>query len=228
MLGLDYSSSDDNEDEEQVVDKCGERHPKDNKLESTNCLKVSDAVKSMANPFEASNYELSSDSDNDKELAIDYRTQDMTKFSDNLPSVLLPKPIAVHPSVHLKNTITEITGQSSKVSIFSNPFKEEEMKEMEQLERHVKMSDNTSSSGQSSSDPKLTAKKICWNYHKHKKCKFGNRCRFRHEDDNFIDVSKVIKTTANNSNNNKKRVGLTDDLIPPKKALMAYYNSTTK
>ena len=105
----------------------------------------------------------------------------------------------------------------SKVSIFSNPFKEEETKQLSQLERHVKLTDNKTLVGDSTEKKSQT---ICWSYHKHKKCRFGNRCRFKHEDNDFIH----IKTIQPNHSSDKRRVGITDSLIPPKRAIKAYYS----
>jgi hypothetical protein len=159
--------------------------------------------RSIANPFDSNNYDQSSTSSEELSNETQLNT-DLKSDSD---------------SVSALSFTNESTTQSinSKVSIFSNPFKEEETKQMDQLERHVKMSEFNKQNNIRSDDSKK--KSICWNYHKYQKCKFGNRCRFLHNDSNFIPTK-----TPKNSSNNKKRTGITDSLIPPAKALKSYYS----
>lgn len=159
---------------------------------------------SIANPFDSNNYDESSTSS--EELSNETQLNTDPKSDSDSASAL---------SFANESTIQSI---NSKVSIFSNPFKEEETKQMDQLERHVKMSEFDKQNNIRSDDSKK--KSICWNYHKHQKCKFGNRCKFLHNDSNFIPT----KTPKNSSHNNKKRTGITDSLIPPAKALKSYYS----
>jgi len=198
-LGIDYSSSSSESDtNESNIDKQIESN--ESEL-SANC-KTSVIKTSIANPFDSNNYDQSSSSSDDdsNDTQLTGAVQSRTELSSAL-------------SVGKDSLIESI---NSKVSIFSNPFKEEQNKQINQLERHVKMSDNKKIVVNEGS----AHKSICWNYHKHGKCKFGNRCRFQHNDDSNLISAKRLKT----SESNKTRTGITDSLIPPAKALKTYYS----
>jgi hypothetical protein len=188
-----------------IIDYSSSESETDGTTDDTTEKPISNQIsESIANPFDSNNYDQSSTSSEEPSNETQLNT-DLKSDSD---------------SVSAQSFANESTTQSinSKVSIFSNPFKEEETKQMDQLERHVKMSEFNKQNNIRSDDS--NKKSICWNYHKHKKCKFGNRCRFLHNDSNFIPT-KPIK---NSSDNKKKRTGITDSLIPPSKALKSYYS----
>lgn len=204
MLGLDYSSSEEEPDEDS--DNIQRQVSSDGKTSET-------SEKSMVNPFDAQNYDPSSS---------DEETQQCHSHSQvNLPKMSLcgsnKSKLPIESQLSLEQPI------NSKVSIFSNPFKEEENKELSQLERHVKLTDTIAIGGRPQENSSNKKKTICWSYHKYKKCKFGNRCRFLHNDTDFIDVNAIKRTDKSN----KKRIGITDSLIPPKKAMKAYYSQQT-
>lgn len=198
MLSIDYSSSD-----EEDIDSKTSTKPSDGSFDGQIHNKLDN--ESIVNPFDANNYDLSS---SEEEVEECDKNREI-KVSEIIANCNEPNERRLDSSV--ENPI------QSKVSIFSNPFKEEEAKQLSHLERHVKLTDNKTIS--CNSDDKKS-KTICWSYHKHKKCRFGNRCRFRHNDEDFID----IKTIRKSDDSDKKRIGITDSLIPPKRAMKAYYS----
>lgn len=124
-------------------------------------------------------------------------------------------------------------------SIFYNPYLAEERKKMSTLEQHVVLS---RSSAEDDVQRKGEKQNICWKFRKGK-CKFGDHCKFSHDVSN--NQSELAKTSSylapvisrprkkvepSNSDDEqdstnqlrKRKVGVTDSLIPPKRALKAY------
>ena len=200
MLGLDYSSSEEEPDEtNNKVPDSGDMTNEEKRKQNL-----------IVNPFDANNYDLSSSEEEPEET--------QPKCQRILPK-LVPQTNTLRSRTDESSTDSSVENLvQSKISIFSNPFKDEETKELSQLERHVKLSDNKTTVGQPENS---TSKKktICWSYHKYIKCKFGNRCRFLHNDTDFIDTNAIKRSDKPN----KKRVGITDSLVPPKRAMKAYY-----
>ncbi|XP_076821027.1 uncharacterized protein LOC143466256 isoform X1 [Clavelina lepadiformis] len=119
-------------------------------------------------------------------------------------------------------------------SVFKNIYESETYKNEAVLEKHVKMVENKQNLSQ------VNGKQVCWMFRRGK-CRFGKNCNMFHDSDlrsNFIDEKKISteKNTAEgvetisdqlnikfsesqNIKSKKKRPGLTNSLIPSKRAL---------
>lgn len=126
-------------------------------------------------------------------------------------------------------------------SVFSNPFREEEDAQSSILERHVKMTTPVSQ------QTTVNGKQICWNYRKGR-CRFGHNCKYVHDSD-VVGLSgstqdpepaepEVVATSAaapckvgnegTAQKHKKKRPGLSDSVVPSKKAMKFYHKTQGK
>ena len=139
----------------------------------------------------------------------------------------LPNPLASMPLPSV--TANDAGGVSS---VFVNAFKVAEQAKHSILEQHVKMT------AEQIKESRLK-KKICYNYQKGK-CRFGNKCKYSHGDDHIVanrvssentesDAEQQVKLdrTTNfqperdddgNLIKRKRRAGVTNNLLPAKKA----------
>lgn len=158
------------------------------------------------------------------------------KNSGDVEGQILPNPFTGNlPSPNLDS---RPAGTSHLV--FSNPFKEEQTRRESILQQHVKMTEHSKNSN--------SKKQVCWKF-KRGKCRFSKNCKFSHDIDNHIE-SPLVKNQGseipkqfseqalqNNSASDqfemvtededdylkgkrKKRTGMTDSLMPPKKAMV--------
>lgn len=154
---------------------------------------------------------------------------------DESGQLLLPNPFT--GNLPPPNLDSRMVGSSHLV--FSNPFKEEQTRQESILQQHVKMTEHSKNSN--------SKKQVCWKF-KRGKCRFSKNCKFSHDLDNHIE-SPLVKNQSNEipnqfsehalQNNSaeffqtmaededdylkgkrKKRVGVTDSLMPPKKAMV--------
>lgn len=127
-------------------------------------------------------------------------------------------------------------------SVFSNPYRAVEDAKNLMLEKHVKM---TPSCHQQA----VNGKQLCWNYRKGR-CRFGHKCKFLHESDIpgvvlYVPSPKDEVSVTLDRNSvlpdepdincegetgevgktiplKRKKPGITNSLIPPKRAAKAY------
>lgn len=184
----------------------------------------------------------SSDSDENQEKDVCSSTTQSSVSQDthkNSETLSLPSPILDVNSTACSSR----TYQQS--SVFYNPFKAEEKKKLDVLEKHVQLS-NTAPFQMKNN------KRVCYKFQKGK-CRYGDKCRFAHSTDKFTtktgltnnkkftDDSDTIEGISHinqqqtsydeavneddsniNSNRKKRRVGVSDSLIPPKRAMKAF------
>lgn len=126
-------------------------------------------------------------------------------------------------------------------SVFANPFKEQAERKLSALQRHVPLTDQARPTH-------IGGKKVCVAYRKDGRCRFGIRCKFAHDSDlqqnlaepgvwesdsdNAATRAAACREPAgerdgedeeeNQSRRKKQRVGVSDSLIPPKRALKQY------
>lgn len=183
----------------------------------------------------------SSDSDEDeKEDIPSNKTRDSTKSTEeNNEKLNLPSPILEASS----------TANSSRTfqqsSVFYNPFKAEEKKKLDVLEKHVQLSSVAP-------PPTKDKKRICYKFQKGK-CRFGDKCRFAHSTNptkttatnQLADNSNEAEATSHinkqqtsyepdnedediDNKPKKRRVGVSDSLVPPKRAMKAFEKQKQK
>lgn len=118
------------------------------------------------------------------------------------PKVVLPKP-----------NFGDADNESTKSSVFKNPFIEAENEKEAILQKHVKMVDTKDNvmviNGACLADKVLwnglmivsiVGKKICWNYRKGR-CRFGHNCKFAHDSDiqkskEQLDAEKQVQNVV--------------------------------
>ena len=122
-------------------------------------------------------------------------------------------------------------------SVFFNPFLAEEKKKLSVLEKHVQLSE-----GKSEKDEQKS-KKICFKFQKGR-CRMGDRCKFLHGIDSGSvnpgaekprepSLAATISTAGTRyepdegeerwePSKKKRKSGVTDSLVPPKRALAAF------
>ncbi|XP_050504255.1 uncharacterized protein LOC126883074 [Diabrotica virgifera virgifera] len=149
---------------------------------------------------------------------------------------------------------SNLTEESTKSSVFKNPFIEAENAKDAILQKHVKMVESKDNM------VIINGKKICWNYRKGR-CRFGHNCKYAHDSDvqktqEQIEVEKVaaIKNSVVCENSQtsmhlkhtkvdeevsdedddtkkgkqkRKRPGLTQGLVPGKKVMKQYMHQKT-
>lgn len=171
----------------------------------------------------------SSDGEEDDKKESDKRTEP-------LPSPLLSGRL---PAPRLG---TQSKGSTS--GVFSNPFKDEERAQLSILERHVKLSDSNWAKG---------GKGVCLAYQRDGRCRYGTKCKYSHGTDlppgatmsshgelsgSGGDAPEMVKDNSKlgelqsgeaagdetqAERGKRKKPGLSNTLIPPKKALKNYH-----
>ncbi|KXJ27780.1 zinc finger CCCH domain-containing protein 15 [Exaiptasia diaphana] len=163
----------------------------------------------------------SSDSEDTKGDWILNHLSHSTQMSENAKTFHLPSP-ELEPTVDNNSSRT-----FQESSVFYNPFKAEEKKKLDLLEKHVHLSSLT--------PPPKRNKGICYKFQKGK-CRFGDKCRFAHNvslrstekkqvnyDDNHLQTSCEDEDQNIKTKYKKRKVGLSDSVIPPKRAMKAFY-----
>lgn len=186
----------------------------------------------------------SSSSESDEEetkLEGSTRNSSDNKNVDNEPKKpQMPLPL---PTLNLKADSASNTKELNQrafqtSSVFFNPFLAEEKKKLSVLEKHVQLSE-----GKSEED-KHKSKKICFKFQKGR-CKLGDRCKFSHgmadtgamnsetEKPREPSLAPSISTSGARYEpdeeeeswelkKKKRKSGVTDSLVPPKRAMSAY------
>ncbi|XP_078521464.1 uncharacterized protein LOC144787131 [Lissotriton helveticus] len=130
----------------------------------------------------------------------------------------------------------QMPGQSG---VFANPFREEQKAKLSLLEKHVQLT-------LQEKPMEIGGRKICLAYRKDGRCRFGSNCKFAHDSDLLVAANAVIpgmhseeapaltstKEWAGEEGivvfedvqpqQGKRKPGLSQTLIPPKRALKHY------
>ncbi|XP_018424478.1 PREDICTED: uncharacterized protein LOC108797388 [Nanorana parkeri] len=157
------------------------------------------------------------------------------------------KPTAPLPSPSLSTRLpAPRLGAQSKVStsgVFANPFRDEERAQLSILERHVKLSDSNWAKG---------GRGVCLAYQRDGRCRYGTKCKYSHKTDlppgatmashgelsgSGGDALEIVKDNSKlgelqsgeeggvkmqAERGKRKKPGLSNTLIPPKKAMKNY------
>ncbi|MED6270738.1 hypothetical protein CHARACLAT_013369 [Characodon lateralis] len=150
--------------------------------------------------------------------------------------ILPPAPI---DSVTPKRLPPPTLNSSSDSSVFANPFKAQADQKLSALQKHVPLTMQARPS-------QIGGKKVCVSYRKDGRCRFGIKCKFAHDSDLQTTVipsgchpaaseetpepgggtqsyqQESNDKEAEQQQMKKKRVGLSNSLIPPKRALKQY------
>nr|CAB3261901.1 uncharacterized protein LOC100177538 [Phallusia mammillata] len=131
------------------------------------------------------------------------------------------KPKVVLPSA------SQVLDKIKQTSVLETQYERSKKQEDLILEQHVKMVETQQQSDQ--------GKKICWMFKKGR-CKFGNKCKHRHDrlSSELAEKKKPPQTVETPEDNDtsqklktKKRYGVSDNLVPPKKALKQIHSTYT-
>ncbi|XP_077575127.1 uncharacterized protein LOC144198134 isoform X1 [Stigmatopora nigra] len=129
----------------------------------------------------------------------------------------------------------------SESSVFDNPFRAQAEQKLSALQKHVPLTLQAKPS-------QIGGKKMCVSYRKSGRCRFGIKCKFAHDSDlqtatiphdsqaslneamdarAFTGSLQKPRREAEQDESvdqrvKKRRVGVTDTLVPPKKAMKQY------
>ncbi|XP_015245170.1 PREDICTED: uncharacterized protein LOC107094198 [Cyprinodon variegatus] len=191
---------------------------------SRNFLLESDAASSESD---------SSKEDQDPSSSLPPHLQTAGSSASSRPIQHPPPTDAVTPSKKLPPpTLTA----SSDCSVFSNPFKTQADQKLSALQKHVPLT-------MQAKPAQIGGRKVCVSYRKDGRCRFGIKCKFAHDSDLQTaaipgDCQLVTskespgpgggsqrecnEKEAEQQQMKKRRVGLSNSLIPPKRALKQY------
>ncbi|XP_042340925.1 uncharacterized protein si:ch211-113e8.11 [Plectropomus leopardus] len=127
----------------------------------------------------------------------------------------------------------------SDSSVFANPFKAQAEQKLSALQKHVPLTMHAKPSH-------IGGKRMCVSYRKDGRCRFGIKCKFAHDSDLQTDIHTPVsedtpvsdQSHAGEGSQNprqdikeeesggqqvkKRKVGLSNTLIPPKRAMKQY------
>lgn len=128
----------------------------------------------------------------------------------------------------------------SGTSVFSNPFKVQAEQKLSALQKHVPLTEQARPSH-------IGGRRVCVAYRKDGRCRFGIKCKYAHDSD--LQTSPALDSHLNaareahsgvcsalethgfqqdteerpeEQQTKKRRVGLSNTLIPPKRAMKQY------
>lgn len=134
---------------------------------------------------------------------------------------------------------------SSGSSVFANPFKAQADQRLSALQKHVPLTAHTKPA-------QIGGKKVCVSYRKDGRCRFGIKCKFAHDSDlqgpatptdcqpqgsdqaesnedvargggsMKVQLQETKEEESGGRAKKKRRVGLSNTLIPPKRAMKQY------
>lgn len=195
-------------------------------------------------PDYGSDSSSSSESDGEESnLDVQIRTPDHGKYAnDKLKepqntqiSLPLPKLDLKESSTLSTKDLNQRTHQTS--SIFFNPYLAAEKQKLSALEKHVQLSETKTEEGNKRN------KQVCFKFQKGR-CRQGDKCKFSHGTINVpsanLEKSKEPSIKPSHCNvaasyepdeeedswepqkKKKKKIGVTDSLVPPRRALEAF------
>uniref|UniRef100_A0A1A7Z032 Si:ch211-113e8.11 n=1 Tax=Iconisemion striatum TaxID=60296 RepID=A0A1A7Z032_9TELE len=181
----------------------------------------------------------SASSDSDPEPSSSPPHQ-QTPLSSALRQSVLPAP-SLGPPTSNKLPSPSLNA-SSDCSVFTNPFKAQAEQKLSALQKHVPLTMQARPS-------QIGGKRVCVSYRKDGRCRFGIKCKFAHDSDlqtpaaasdshpgvneetpsahsvggGALNTQQESKDKESEQQQTKKRrVGLSNTLIPPKRALKQY------
>lgn len=126
---------------------------------------------------------------------------------------------------------------SSDTSVFTNPFKAQAEQKLSALQKHVPLTEQARPSH-------IGGRRICVSYRKDGRCRFGIKCKYAHDSDLQTSASdshlkpgkdahpgvcqgtqgfqQDTEENPEGQQAKKRRVGLSNTLIPPKRAMKQY------
>lgn len=150
----------------------------------------------------------------------------------------LPPPPALHPN----KLPSPPLNACSDSSVFTNPFKAQADQRLYALQKHVPLTMQAQPS-------QIGGKRMCVSYRKDGRCRFGIKCKFAHDSDlqtplvltdsrpaedkgtpddvpaeggGRSDQQETKEGESEGQQGKKRRVGLSNTLIPPKRAMKQY------
>lgn len=127
----------------------------------------------------------------------------------------------------------------SDTSVFTNPFKAQADQKLSALQKHVPLTEQARPSH-------IGGRRVCVSYRKDGRCRFGIKCKYAHDSDlqtspfdSHLNAGKEVHGGVGSAQGTpgfqhdteekpegqqvkKRRVGLSNTLIPPKRALKQY------
>lgn len=125
----------------------------------------------------------------------------------------------------------------SDTSVFTNPFKAQADQKLSALQKHVPLTEQARPSH-------IGGRRVCVSYRKDGRCRFGIKCKYAHDSDlqtspfdSHLNPGKEVHAGACTAQGSfqhdteekaegqqvkKRRVGLSNTLIPPKRAMKQY------
>ncbi|XP_072318378.1 uncharacterized protein [Eucyclogobius newberryi] len=123
----------------------------------------------------------------------------------------------------------------SDTSVFTNPFKVQADQKLSALQKHVPLTEQARPSH-------IGGRRVCVSYRKDGRCRFGIKCKYAHDSDLQTQPSDCPLQTgrepragargargflpdtekSEGQKGTKRRVGLSNTLIPPKRAMKQY------
>ncbi|XP_008411569.1 uncharacterized protein LOC103467202 [Poecilia reticulata] len=220
LVGYGVSSSSDEEEEDVNSRKA-------------DFLQDDAAVKKSRN-FLLESGSASSESDSEDHQPSSSHPQTLGSSAPSRP--ILPPPHL--DSVTPKKLPPPSLNASSDSSVFTNPFKAQADQKLSALQKHVPLTMQARPS-------QIGGKKVCVSYRKDGRCRFGIKCKFAHDSDlqtavipsdSHSSVSEETPEPVGGSQSfrqeskgkeaeqqmKKRKVGLSNSLIPPKRALKQY------
>ncbi|XP_062334565.1 uncharacterized protein si:ch211-113e8.11 [Osmerus eperlanus] len=164
----------------------------------------------------------------------------------SVSSLVTQPPISSHvpipsPSFLAPKLPPPPLGASTRSSVFANPFKAQADQKLHALQKHVPLTLQARPS-------QIAGKRMCVAYRKDGRCRFGIKCKFAHDsdlqssiipgdddppsvDDAEPDPNRAGQQPLHNQGGDKetegqqgkkRRVGLSNTLVPPKRAMKNY------
>lgn len=186
------------------------------------------------------NYFEGRDSSSDEDTGN--HTVDMACSIDTAPALPMCS-VDYHSETRLPapklGPVAESYQMHEKSGVFANPFREEQKAQLSLLEKHVQLT-------LQEKPMEIGGRKICLAYRKDGRCRFGRNCTFAHDSDLLVAANAVIPGMHSEEapavistkgwageegvvvfedvqpQQGKRKSGLSQTLIPPKRALKHY------
>lgn len=179
-------------------------------------------------------------------LEADSGSSDSEELEEERPAAFTTRdaPRGSLPSPSLSPKMNKLPPPSlqacSDTSVFSNPFKAQADQKLSALQKHVPLTEQARPSH-------IGGRRVCVSYRKDGRCRFGIKCKYAHDSDlqtsppfdSHLNAGKEVHTGVcgaqgthssqhdseekpEEQQSKKRRVGLSNTLIPPKRAMKQY------